>query len=272
MFNFLGTYFPPYSGTMNDTQYWKPCQSPEFTFTVQADFVWSWPPSPLPTEYWTYPVDFSHREWYVMMGSWPGTGYNFQSWGDYWYSLYPGTNPVYNAQGMFTPLVQGPNSAHVLRISNDAIGGIYGGAAGITGQMADAGYPDVVYHGRCYDTKTMVKTVLINGTYREQPTSCAVSYNLQTGEEYYAIPTADGGVTPTMVVYDRGTSTQSDTQTFSVELQAISGSRLYKINPLTGAVTTNVSISGLPGMLSSNTWELCSLHWFKDRTVHTYYG
>jgi len=50
-------------------------------------------------------------------------------------------------------------------------------------------------------------------------------------------------VTPTMVMYDRGTSTQSDTQTFSVELQAISGNRLYKINPLTGAVTTNVSIA-----------------------------
>jgi len=60
---------------------------------------------------------------------------------------------------------------------------------------------------------------------------------------YYAIPTADGGVTPTFVMYDRGTSVQSDTETFTVELQAISGGRLYKINPFTGAITTNVSIA-----------------------------
>ncbi len=251
-FNFLGTYFPP-QGSSNDV-FFKPCTSPEFNFTVQQEMVSSWPPSPLPNDYWSWPVDFSHREWYTMLGSWPSTGYNFKDWGDYWYTLYPDTSPtdVLGSRNLFIPLVQGPNTGHVLRRSEEAIGGIYGGPAGITGQMADAGYPDVVYHGRCYDTKTRVMPTLLNGTYRNLPVSVAECFDLRTGEIYYDIPIADGGVTPTNVIYTEGTQPESDVPTFTTELIAISNQRLYKINPLTGAITTNVSVADLPGTTIQN--------------------
>jgi hypothetical protein len=62
-----------------------------------------------------------------------------------------------------------------------------------------------------------------------------------------------------MIVYNQGTSAQSDVLTYSVELTGISGGRLYKINPVTGAVTTNVSISGLPGTTLHNQVEGCIL-------------
>lgn len=262
-FEFLGTYFPEQyiettlsfgaaAGTTLGSLYLAPSKSKEYTFTVQNDMISSWPPAPLPNDYWTYPVDFSLREWYPILGSWPPTGYQVRDWGDYWYSLYPDTNPTYIPRGMFIPFVQGPNSAHVLRTKTELTGGIQGATAGITGQFSDAGYPSVVYMGRCYQTVTKVMPVLINGTYRQLPTSVATSFNLQTGEVYYDIPIADGGVTPTMVVYNEGTSAQSDVLTYSIELATISGSRLYKINQATGAVTTNVSISGLPGTTLQN--------------------
>jgi len=271
-FDFLGTFFPAgrmlngyvvtnTSGTLFNSAYMQPSSTAEYNFTVQAEMISSWPPSALPIDYWTYPVDFHNREWYPIIGAWPSNGYNAMSWGDYWNSLYPDTNPTWSANRMFIPFVQGPNSAHVLRTNKELNGGIQGGPAGITGQMSDAGYPEVVYQGRCYDTKTRVRTVLLNGTYRDQPVSCAECFDLQTGEVYYSIPTADGGVTPTMVLYNEGLAgggggtAESDVLTYTIELATISGSRLYKINPVTGAVTTNVSIAGLPGTALQNQIE-----------------
>jgi len=112
-FVFQGTYFAPQFTTWDD-QFFKPSESAVFNFTVQQELVASYPPSPLPTDYWTYPVDFIHREWWSVMGSWPGTGYNGEEFGDYWNTLYPDTNPVYVNKAMFTPFVTGPNSGHVV--------------------------------------------------------------------------------------------------------------------------------------------------------------
>jgi len=243
-FTFFGTYFPQQNitGGVLRTLWLKPSETAWYNFTVQAEAVSSWPPSALPTGYWEWPVDFHNREWWVMTGVWPGTAYDAGDYADYFNTLYPDTNPYYNSGAMFEPFVTGPNSAHVMRTKTEAIGGLYGGAAGITGQQADSGYPSVVYHGRCYDTQTKLATVLQNGTYRKIPVNVATCYDLRTGEIYYDIAEADGGVTPTYVGYDQGGSTQSDTQTFTPELFTISNNRLYKINPYTGAVSTNVSL------------------------------
>mgnify|MGYP000261680656 CR=1 FL=1 len=243
-FTFFGTFFPQQNitGGILRTLWLKPSETGWYSFTVQTDLVSSWPPSPLPTGYWEWPVDFHNREWWTVTGVWPGTAYDAGDYASYFNTLYPDTNPYYNSGAMFEPFVTGPNSAHVMRKKTEAIGGMYGGAAGITGQFADAGYPSVVYHGRCYDTVTKLAPVLINGTYRQQPTNVATCFDLRTGEVYYDIPEASGGVTPTYVGYDQGGSTQSDVQTFTPELFTISSNRLLKINPFTGAVATNVSL------------------------------
>jgi hypothetical protein len=82
-------------------------------------------------------------------------------------------------------------------------------------------------------------------------------YNLQTGDLYYAIPVNDGGVTPTYINYvspeaASATGTVPGSEASSnlvVDLLTLSGSgnnmRLYKIDPYTGRVTTNVSLPNI---------------------------
>jgi hypothetical protein len=251
--DYLGTYFPAgryyngyivtnRSGVEMGSAYYKPSSAPEETLTVQTDMVYSWPPAALPSDYWTRPASLNNREWWPILGNYPSDGY--VGGGVKWDELYPNTNP-YDSYGRynFRPWVTGPNSAHIVWKRQDAIAGIIGGMAGIygmtTGYGATGGNPSVVYEGRCYDTMT----VPINGV----PTTCAVCYDLRTGEQYYAIPTSEGGVTPSYLGYISPAENALATDTWSVELLTISGGRLYKINPWTGAVTTNVSISPLTG-------------------------
>jgi hypothetical protein len=82
---------------------------------------------------------------------------------------------------------------------------------------------------------------------------------LRTGEYYYAIPTSEGGVTPSYIAYlppQASSATIAGEElggvNWAVELLSISGSRLYKINPNTGAVTGNYSISPLTAGQYSN--------------------
>jgi hypothetical protein len=86
--------------------------------------------------------------------------------------------------------------------------------------------------------------------------SCAVCYDLRTGEQYYAIPTAQGGTTPSSisiiplaVSVGSGVDPTGVSGGVSVELLSV-GTRLLKINPVTGAVTTNVT--GMAGTLIGN--------------------
>ena len=189
--DFLGTYFPAgrylsgyivtnTSGTAYGSCYYNPSSTAEQTLTVQQDMVWSWPVSPLPTDYWTRPISPEHREWWPILGNWPGTGY--QGGGAVWDTLYPNTNPRWGSQYSFTPWVQAPNSAHIVWKRQGSIAGITGGPAEQYGIVSSPGTPSVIYAGRCYQTVTKVMPVLINGTYRQQPTSVAECYNLRTGE------------------------------------------------------------------------------------------
>jgi len=91
-FRFLGMYFPeghyfqgklytaPHSelgltSTYLLSAYYKPSATPELELKVEKDLVvLSWPPSPLPTDYWTRPVSPENREWWPILGSYPPTG------------------------------------------------------------------------------------------------------------------------------------------------------------------------------------------------------
>jgi hypothetical protein len=253
-FEFLGTYFPAgryyngyivtnSSGTLYGSAYYEPSSTDEQMLTVQQDFVYSWPPAPLPTDYWTRPVAIENREWWPILGSWPGTGYI--GGGPTWDELYPNTNTQDESTRHFTPWVQGPSSAHIVWKRQGAVAGLIGGVAGIDSTVSSPGDPDVIYAGRCYQTIT-----------KPGVGSVAECYDLRTGEVYYEIPTADGGVTPSYIAYLSPTATSSGApgevgsvlaaSAWSVELLSISGSNLYKVNPWTGAVS-NYSISPLSG-------------------------
>ncbi len=265
-FQFIGTYFPAgiyYNGVIVTTSnsstntygsaYYKPSSTGVQNLTVQQNFVYSWPPSPLPTDYWTRPASLNNRDWWPILGNYPSMGYF--SGGPTWDALYPDTNvqDSYGTGGTggpdgycFYPWVQAPNTAHIVWSQQTATGiaGLIGGPAGIGELTSNPGSPSVIYSGRCYQTMT----VPINGV----PTSCAVSYDLRTGQQYYAIPIAQGGVTPTQIAYLAPTasgttigSSELGAVSWSVELLTISGAYLIKVNPVTGAITGNYSIDPL---------------------------
>jgi hypothetical protein len=241
-FDFPGEYYPAgqwyngwlvtnSSGYALGSAYYQPAHTAEQELIVQNDQVYSWPPSPLPTDYWTRPVHLENREWWSIMGNYPANG--IVGGGPTW----PADTNVYLSNYEFIPYVQAPNTGHVVWKQQEADAGIIGGTAGqysISG--FGAGSPSVIYNGRCYQTMT----VPINGV----PTSCAVCYDLRTGQQYYAIPVSEGGVTPMVISYTRATGVAvagaTESNTYSVDLLSI-GSRLIKINPYTGAVTLNVT-------------------------------
>jgi hypothetical protein len=254
-FDFLGMYFPAgrylngyivtnSSGSVLDSAYYKPSSSIERSLTVQQDWVASWPPAALPTDYWTRPISAENREWWPIAGNYPGFG--IVGGGPNWPA---DTNNYIQSTYGFTPYVQGPTTSHILWNQLGAISGLIGGSAGQYGSQSSPGTPSVIYAGRCYQTMNMP----IGGV----PTSCAVCYDLRTDEQYYAIPVSEGGTTPTTISYLRPTTgavTGSGAdQTYSVTLMTI-GDRLIKINPLTGAVTANVT--GMSGTFYADPYVL----------------
>jgi len=90
--------------------------SPVFTLNVQTEALPSYPGAPLPTEYWTRPVDAQKREWKSISGNWVDAPFN-----------------------MYTPNNAGPETAHVLwaePLIKGAFGPLGGGlAGGNTGEL-----------------------------------------------------------------------------------------------------------------------------------------
>jgi hypothetical protein len=250
-FSFAGEWFPAgywrdgeYSSTrtgnfsnaiFNPSVFVAPAESPVTILTVQQDLVASWQSS-LPNDYWTRPILPNNREWYTIAGNYPWAEFEGQP------------TQASDRENYYGPYVTAPNTPHIVWKELGGVAGIIGGEAGQYSSLSAPGTPSVIFMGRCYQTKT----VPINGV----PTNCAVCYDLQTGEQYYAIPIVDGGVTPTHIAYWRGVDTAvpgaGEAAGIGAELITVSGNRLYKINPLTGAVAANISLPSMgasPGNL-----------------------
>ncbi len=267
-FEFPGTYFPAgryFRGEIVDPNftdptatgmsapsnyqavYYKPDSTEEQTLVVQEDMVGSWPAVPLPTDYWTRPVPFENREWWSILGNYPW-------WGpsgvpeEAWQMYYPGTTSVYNPRAQFTPWVQGPNSAHVVWKRQLSFEGIVGGDAGIGSLGYElsgyGGKPSIILFGRGYQTISRVsETSQAAQTYWQ-------CYDIRTGEVFWERPLYTGESAPTMIEY--GTVSYSGSGVVGADitpgqptLLSLSNGYLRKYNPLTGAMTSNISISPL---------------------------
>jgi hypothetical protein len=258
-FEFLGMYYPEgryfagsivtnTSGTQLNSAYYQPSSTKEQLLVVQQDMVASWPPSPLPTDYWTRPVSPNNREWWTILGNYPPTGYGpaiYAPGGSVWDKLYPGCNPYWNPTANFVPYVQAPNTAHVVWKRQGEIGGLLGGVFGDLSLRPDPGYPAIIYAGRCYQTLTKV----FNGV-TQTVWQC---YDLRTGQIYWEkTESSNFNLTqiPTMISYTERTSQavageEAMMRGLTAELLYIGGGRMIKYNPWTGAATANVSISPL---------------------------
>jgi len=262
-FDFQGAYFPrgnytssggAFGGTLNAVQsaYYKPSSSPLRTLVVQADPVLPWPSMPLPTDYWTRPVHVENREWWPIMGNFPATGY--VGVGSTWDQMYPDTSRTYNARHKFTPWVEGPNSAHIVWKEQNNIAGLTGGQTGQYGITGAPTVPNLIYAGRAYESYSKPGTGATSQTYWR-------CYDLRTGVTYWEQPvstiTSSGfffgpsvsALVPNIIEYTSPVQSEvagaEAAGAWSVNLIYIGGGYLYKWNPWTGAMTSNISISPL---------------------------
>ena len=214
-----------------ESTYYLPATTKEQTITVQQDLVASWPPVPLPSDYWTRPIYITNREWWVIGGQYPFSGIGG---GPDW----PADTNVYSSNYKYTPYVQAPNSAHVVWRRQGAIAGIAGGQYGYrsygSGEGTYAGTPTIIFQGRCYQSITKV----VDGT----PTSVWECYDLRTGEIYWDITGVSSA--PTVVTYNEAVPSvpgaeQTGLGTGTFSLLRI-GSTLDKYDPWTGRQTASV--------------------------------
>jgi outer membrane protein assembly factor BamB len=277
-FNRLGEYFPTgryfngyivtnSSGTAYDSCYINPDSAPEVDVSAQSALVASWPPAPLPTDYWTRPVEPYNREWWPILGYWPNTGIvgGEAAWdvgGAEWNALYPNTN-TYMSSYNFDPWIQGPTSAHIVWKRQNALGGLIGGTGGDVSftlpGLTGSGYPSIIFEGRCYQTivEPAQTPALINGTYQYQPGNVSIGavtmwqcYDLRTGKVYWERPLAPGETAPTFVELAlqapevAGATARVGRTPYLDVITGPSGSnpgRLIKYDPWTGAVAINVT-------------------------------
>lgn len=257
-FDFKGGYFPAGNYTTEfgavmygqattfsfpQSCYYAPDSTEWQELTVQQDMVASWPPSPLPTDYWTRPISPENREWWWIAGHFPWRG---PGGGAAW----PANTNIYWAYGdryRFTPWVQAPNTAHVVWRRMGAIGGLIGPVQGDTiveSWSSGGGSPSIIYEGRCYQTVTEAD-VSSNSPAARTYWMC---YDLRTGEIYWKRPLYTGESAPSNILYYQGYSEVPGGESrFSkdVHLISISGGRLILYNPWNGAVNQNISIAPL---------------------------
>ena len=252
-FDFTGGYFPAGNYTtpgsfqhganvsFPNSVYYKPDSDGPYDLVVQEELVLSWPPAPLPTDYWTRPVSPENREWWPILGSYPSTG--VVGGGPNW----PADTNKYMSNYDFIPYVQGPKSAHIVWKRQGAISGLIGGQLGYASLSGGAPTPDIVYAGRCYDTVTEIR----NG----ESVSVWKCYDLRTGELYWEHYPASQ--VPNSVVYTTRTSETvvgeaAQLSGLSVSLMYVGGGRILYYDPWTGNPISNRNISISP--LSSGTY------------------
>jgi hypothetical protein len=228
--------------TLYQSVYYTPSATDWQELTVQADMVASWPPSPLPTDYWTRPISPENREWWPIAGNYPWTGAYY----------YPGGRILYGQDRYkYTAYVQAPNTAHIVWKRQGNLGGLIGGEAYQNSLSSGGGTPNIIYAGRCYQTLTKQVPTYVNGSLILWPSTVWECYDLRTGEVYWDI---QGAVAPTNILYEKATSEAvpgaTESLGYTTYLVAVSGGRLYKYNPYTGAATANIS---LPSYITSGT-------------------
>lgn len=276
-FNFLGMWFPAgryffgqivtnSSGQVIDSAYYQPSSTQEVSVTVQTEQVMSWPPAPLPTDYWTRPVNPENREWWSILGYWPNTGI---VGGD---SEWPAKTNIYMSNYNFIPYTQAPNSAHIVWRRQNDIGGLIGGTAGqvsmTTGGLTGNGYPTIILFGRCYEVIPKV-----NQTTNAATQNYWRCYDLRTGQVYWERMVYPGETIPSIVEYAaQGAEVPGATarEGKTLYLVAITGpitlsngtvtnGRIVKYNPYTGAVSINIT-GVAPGLNAGTLYAYPNLY------------
>ena len=142
------------------------------TFTVQDEKVYptGWAPVPLPTEYWSRPIEGQNTDWYQVSSNWLNNAHDKNN---------EGYNNKYQPDGI------APNSGHILWTKVTEDGGVVGGTSfSVDGETYNAGHQ--------YQTRFPQSQIIMQGRlyYRESNWYSAspgdyVCVDLQTGQEIW---------------------------------------------------------------------------------------
>ncbi len=143
------------------TTLYKASTSEKLTLIVQSEPIAYYPAHPLPTEYWTRPIDQQHRSWYTVAGSWLTTPEN-----------------------LYVPYNEGPESAHVLWTKPLITGGLVGGDVGMADSMNNGAVgfeTGDAYQGK-WSSRFIIAGVLIYTHHTSVRPLVYTAINLRTGE------------------------------------------------------------------------------------------
>jgi outer membrane protein assembly factor BamB len=168
---------------LNSNNTYLPSDSNVFSLVVQEQQIPGWPSAPLPTGYWTRPINAQNREWSSIAGNWLGV----PKIGS------PGQISSFNGMGKFNPFTTAPKTAHIVWTKPILPGGLVGQP------YSDLGY----YSGDSYELKYF-PTIIMNGVfYRMIPQTNNVvgtqtggsgfmAMDLRTGKELWRV--ANGSI------------------------------------------------------------------------------
>jgi hypothetical protein len=155
------------------------------TLTVQQEPVTALPQTPLPTNYWTRPINWQNQHWYTISGNWlcgnafgivPSTS-GWSGWnGWYW-----------NTSSYYNPDEIPPKSAHIMWTSSQTTDISFGGQIG--GSLYSANDLSNYYTGKSYET--FFSPIIINGVlfYNKprgiQPAYGTYAVDLRTGQRIW---------------------------------------------------------------------------------------
>jgi hypothetical protein len=137
---YFQTVFPGQWVNSSTIQRWyRPSTSAKAELTVQAEKIAPYPEVPLPTGYWTRPINAENKGWWRVADNWLMTRYD-------------ASYPHFTCTDTFAPYTSAPNSAHVLWKKPIIFGGIVGGPYGdqtyYTGLSYEQHYDPIIINGR----------------------------------------------------------------------------------------------------------------------------
>ena len=145
----VGTYYiqahlpGQWRNTTTTQTYYRSATSTKVEFTVQQEPIEPWTETPLPTEYWTRPINAMNRDWWQVTGNWLAGA--AQQW------------PLGAAGGTTVSFGYGPGpeSAHIMWTKPYWAGGVMDYRTGVTG-FATYHYqgisfsPPIILYGKVY--------------------------------------------------------------------------------------------------------------------------
>ena len=211
------------------------------TMTVQQDPTPSAIDSyPLPTEYWTRPIEGQNTYWYTLSSNWLGTPYTI------------GANPGNHGPGGKQPDGAAPNSAHIMWTKPIQFGGLVGGNdTAVPGEMY---YSGLSYNGRFANPLIMYGMLFYQEPYGNGATGGDyVAVNLETGQEVWRINATATGISlaPSFgYLYSLETANQHGVLPNGLLIATSSQSGLGTVwrayDPSNG-VLTSMNITNVPG-------------------------